>query len=212
MHKDTIEAVHGTKSQIQTHAMKATAPAPMGLTAACDTRFTAAHHSGRRLLAAVKWIVMHSTEGDTALGAAAWFANPSSGGSAHLCIDDKHCFRTLGDEFVPWGAPGANTNGFHIEQAGYAKWTNLVWSGKHRQTLERAAYKAALHCRKFGIPPYFVGAADLKQGKPGITTHKECSSAFGGTHWDPGTGWPRYAFMVRVRYHYKRLWHVKQIA
>ena len=185
---------------------------PQQLTAPCDTTYTAKHHSGTRPLSAIKWVVMHSTEGDSARGAAAWFANPASGGSAHLCIDDQHCFRTLRDELVPWGAPGANTNGFHIEQAGYAKWSSLIWSSKHRNTLERAAYKAALHCRKFGIPPYFVAAAALREGRPGVTTHAECTKAFGGNHTDPGSGWPRWWFMRRVRYHYKRLWHVPRVA
>jgi len=208
---DTQEAVHGTKAQVARMAAISAPVPPHGLTKPCDTTYTAEHHSGRRPLSAVKWIVMHSTEGDTALGAARWFANPASGGSAHLCIDDQHCFRTLGDAFIPWGAPGANTQGFHIEQAGYAKWTSLVWSSKHRDTLERAAYKAALHCRKFGIPPVFVGSSDLKAGRPGITTHMECTKAFGGSHTDPGAGWPRLWFMRRVRYWHKRLWHVKPV-
>jgi hypothetical protein len=147
---------------------------------------------------------MHSTEGDSALGAAAWFANPASGGSAHLVVDNKHCFRTLLDTDIPWGAPGANTKGFHIEQAGYARWTTL-WLRSHRALLERASFKAAYHCKKFGIPPNFVTALGLRGGLSGITTHMECTKAFGGNHTDPGPGWPRAYFMRRVRYHYKRL-------
>lgn len=206
---DLIESKHPEKKVIAAHHAKAVhavgrAPVPHEITAACDTTYTAKHHSGKRPLGAIMWIVMHSTEGDSALGAAAWFANPRSSGSAHLCIDDKHCYRTLGNEYIPWGAPGANTAGFHIEQAGFARWTNL-WMDKHRQTLERAAYKAAFHCKKFDIPPVFATADDLKHGRKGITTHKECTVAFGGSHWDPGTGWPRAWFMKRVNYHFKRL-------
>lgn len=182
------------------------------ITRPCDPRYKAVKHSGRRDLAVIKWVVLHSTEGDTALGAARWFANPSAQGSAHLCVDDNYCFRTLADNLIPWGARGANEKGFHIEQAGYARWSNLIWSGSHRRTLERAAYKTALHCRKFGIPPYFVTWSDLKLGKPGVTTHAECTKAFGGNHTDPGAGWPRWWFMKRVRYHFKRLWHIKPVA
>jgi hypothetical protein len=203
------EAEHASKAVIAESHMAAVheigrLPAPHGLRAPCATTYKARHYSDTRSLAAIKWIVMHSTEGDTALGAAAWFANPKSGGSAHLCIDNDHCFRTLRDDQIPWGAPGANTNGFHIEQAGYARWTTL-WRSAHRALLERAAYKTAFHCKKFGIPPYFVKAAALKAGKAGITTHAECTKAFGGSHTDPGAGWPRLYFMRRVRYHHKRL-------
>jgi hypothetical protein len=208
--KDQIELVHGTKAQTAAPAARLQ-PAPHGISKPCSTKYKAVHYSGTRPLSAIKWVVMHSTEGDSALGAAAWFANPNSGGSAHLCIDDKYCFRTLRDNQVPWGAPGANTNGFHIEQAGYAKWSTLIWSSKHRATLERAAYKAALHCRKFGIPPVFIDHTGLKAGRPGITTHMECTKAFGGSHTDPGAGWPRGWFMRRVKYHHKQLWHVKPV-
>jgi hypothetical protein len=72
--------------------------------------------------------------------------------------------------------------------------------------LERTAYKTALHCKKFGIPPYFLWADDLKAGKFGVTTHAQITRAFHlGTHTDPGFGWPRLYFMRRVRYHYNQL-------
>jgi hypothetical protein len=182
----------------------------MDVSARCDTRYTAKHNSGKRPLSAVKLIVMHDTEGGTAESIARYFASPNSGGSAHLVVDDTACYRCLGNDVIPWAAPGANTQGFHIEQCGYAKWTTL-WMSKHRATLERAAYKAALHCRLFGIPPYFIGASELKAGRPGVTTHAECTKAFGGDHTDPGFGWPRYWFMRRVRYHHRRLGHVEQV-
>ena len=208
MSAETHELAHASKETLRAEAAKVEAPRPQGLTAPCLRTYTAVHHSGRRPVEVIKWIVLHSTEGDTALGAAAWFANPRSRGSAHLCVDDNYCFRTLGDEFIPWAAPGANTLGFHIEQAGYARWTSLIWSSRHRMTLERAAYKTALHCRKFGIPPYFATASDLRAGKYGVTTHAECTKAFGGDHTDPGRGWPRWYFMRRVRQHYALLEHV----
>src|SRR5215510_4526618 len=129
------ELQHGAKATLRLQAAREVAPAPHGVSKVCSTKYRAFHHSGARPLSAIKWIVMHSTEGDTALGAAAWFANPASGGSAHLCVDDRYCFRTLPDGIIPWAAPGANTQGFHIEQAGYARWTSLIWSSKHRATL-----------------------------------------------------------------------------
>ena len=75
------EAAHPSKEVTRAAAATVSAPPAMGLTANCDTTYTAKHHSGKRPLASIKWIVMHSTEGDTALGAAVWFANPRSAGS-----------------------------------------------------------------------------------------------------------------------------------
>ena len=160
--------------------------------------------SGRRPLSAIKWIVLHSTEGGTAESVARYFQSPSAGGSTHLVVDDLECQRCLPNGAVSWGAKGANFAGFHIEQCGFAKWSAVIWRS-HLATLKRAAYKTAWHCRAFGLPAVFVKAADLKAGRPGITTHVECSRAFGGSHWDPGPGYPRYLFMVLVRRYYRQL-------
>jgi hypothetical protein len=167
--------------------------------------FPAVHTSGTRPKGAVKWIVMHDEEAPTAESAARYFQNPEAGGSAHICVDDKTCYRCLPDSAIPWGAPGANTNGFHIEQAGYAAWTNTVWRLKHIRTLRRAAYKAALACKRFDIPPVFIFAPQLLLGQKGITTHAECTKAFGGTHTDPGAGWPRRMFIMLVRRYHAKL-------
>jgi len=138
--------------------------------------------------------------------------NPAGIGRAlelaeHLVGDDDHCYRCLADNVIPWGAPGANEQGFHIEQCGYAAWTAPEWK-QHLGTLKRAAFKTAYHCHKFGIPVTFVTAAGLRAGKHGITTHAEVSKAWpndSGNHHDPGTGWPRTSFMTWVRLYYKQL-------
>ena len=89
------------------------------INAACDrTYYKAVHHGGTRALSDILWIVLHDEESPTAKSAAAYFQTQASGGSAHLCVDDNECYRCLANEDIPWGAPGANTNGFHIEQAG----------------------------------------------------------------------------------------------
>src|SRR5215475_7804067 len=113
----------------------------------CKRDFMPAYHSsGTRQLSKVIWIVLHDEEAPTAEGAARYFQSKSSGGSAHLCVDDEECYRCLANEVIPWGAPGANTEGFHVEQAGFAKWSAVIWR-KHHRTIQRAAYKAALHCK-----------------------------------------------------------------
>lgn len=161
--------------------------------------YPAYHQDGTRSEDEIKWIVLHSTEGGTAESIARYFQSSTAGGSTHLVVDDVSCQRCLANTTIPRGAPGANRTGFHIEQCGYAKWTRKEWLS-HEGTLRRAAYKTALHCKKFGIPATFRTAAGLKSGRSGVTTHAECSKAFTpGGHWDPGNGWPRDLFMRWVR-------------
>lgn len=170
----------------------------------CHTDFHAVHDSGERDPRVIRWIVLHDEEAATAESAARWFANPKSGGSAHLCVDDDTCYRCLPNERIANGAPGANTNGLHIEQAGFAKWSLVLWRS-HMGTLRRAAYKTALHCHRFDIPPVFVDAAGLREKRHGVTTHRQVSRAFGGDHSDPGPFWPRRLFMRLVRSYYAEL-------
>ena len=168
------------------------------INATCRTQYKAYRTSGYRPLSAIKWIVLHDTEGGTAESIARYFSSRNAGGSTHLVLDDHDCYRCLTNDQVPWGAKGANYAGFHIEQCGFARWSLSTWK-LHIKMLRRAAYKTALHCKKFNIPIRFVGAADLRVGNKGITTHAECSKAFGGSHWDPGPGWPKSLFMGMVR-------------
>lgn len=173
----------------------------------CKTTYKASRHSGVRPVSSVKWIVMHDTEGGTARSIAQYFSGSGAGGSAHLVVDDNDCYRCLTNEQVPWGAPGANETGFHIEQCGFASWTAQEWE-KHTSLLHRAAFKAAWHCRLFKIPAQFVDAAGLLAGKRGITTHAEVSKAFpnsSGNHHDPGTGWPQGLFVSLVKHYLSEL-------
>lgn len=176
-------------------------PVSNPVVAPCSRKYTAAHNSGTRPLSAIKWIVLHSTEGPTADGAASWFANPQSEGSAHLVVDDVTCYRCLNNDQIPWAAPGANTNGFHIEHAGYAAWTRSEWR-VHDTMLHRSAYKAALHAKLFNIPLRWVGPVGLRLGRKGITTHRDVSYAWpvqaraAGFHTDPGSGFPKDIWMT----------------
>jgi hypothetical protein len=94
--------------------------------AACSRKYRAVRTSGTRNPATIRLIVLHDEESATAESAAQWFANPKAQGSAHLCVDDLVCFRTLNNEDIPWAAQGANERGFHIEQAGFARWSAVV--------------------------------------------------------------------------------------
>lgn len=174
------------------------------IAADCLTTFRATRQSGTRPLSEIRWIVLHDAENPSAASVAAFFASPQATGSAHLVVDDVACYRTLPNDAIPWGAPGANEHGFHIEQAGLARWSSVVWLS-HLATLNRAAYKTAFHCALFGVPVRFVSAVGLERGVRGITTHAECTRAFGGSHTDPGPFWPRRLFMVRVAAYHRAL-------
>lgn len=179
----------------------------------CDRSYNPAYRSnGTRSLSDVTLIVLHDTEGGAAESVAKYFQSKTAGGSAHLVVDDTSCYRCLPNSVIPWGAPGANTQGFHIEQVGYASWTGRQWLS-HMGTLRRAAYKTAQHCKAFGIPVRFLTAKNLLAGmEHGITTHAEVSkwqAAVGGpgdhSHTDPGAGWPRRVFMGLARVYRAKL-------
>lgn len=209
---DRIEHDHAGREAIHAHALAhasgvslaAAAPAPIA--ANCDRTYRAVHSSGKRPLDQIWTMLLHDEEASTALAAALWFTNPASGGSATFCIDDAHCFRTLGDDDIPWGAPGANYHGLHFEQAGFAAWHRNEWTPKHHAEIDRCAFKVAFHIRKYranGCKVVFLDHTDLERGRlKGITTHAECTKAFGGTHTDPGAGYPIDVFMARCEAFY----------
>lgn len=189
---------------------------PKPIQAVCDKSFTAKRTSGTRAISEIRWIVLHDEEADTAISAARFFTTPAAQGSAHLCVDERTCYRTLPNESIPWGAAsafGANEHGFHIEQAGFARWSSVLWKS-HYRTLQRAAYKTAVHFLIFpNVELRFVTAGDLPR-LSGITTHAEISKASRRldphnaerySHSDPGPFWPRRLFMSMVRGYVKAL-------
>lgn len=159
----------------------------------------AKHDSGERHPTAIRHVVIHSTEGGTAASVAAFFAGNAQA-STHLAIDDRECWRMLPDLIVPWGAPGVNTSGLHIEHCGYAAWSRAQWL-EHRPTLERSAAKAAVWTRTYRIPARWLTPAQLRAGTAGFCTHATASKAFAtaGGHTDPGDGFPRDLYLRLVQ-------------
>lgn len=175
---------------------------PRPIKADCSTRYTAKRVSGRRPLSEIQHHILHCTQGSTARAAASWFENPDSQGSAHKCLDDKICYRTMRDDQIPWGAPGANYRGLHYEQAGFVNWSQAVWSQTHRRTIMRTAFHVARDCKKYGNPVVWLTESKLLEGRPGISDHATCTKAFGGDHTDPGPNYPRRLFMTLCRGYY----------
>ena len=165
---------------------------PIG--ASCLTEFRAIRSSGTRPLSAIRLIVVHCTESDSARGSARWFTNPDCKGSAHVIVDDRECYRTLDDDVIPWAAPGANKMGWHLELTGWARWNRQQWLS-HAETLRRGAHKAAMRAARFGIPVRMLSEAELRRGHKGFVTHVMCTRVFGGSHTDPGPNCPLGQFM-----------------
>lgn len=97
-------------------------------------------------------IVVHSMEAkekpDTAEAVAAWFAGlrgkpPEA--SAHACVDSDSLVRCVRPEHMAAAAPGANTLGYHIEHAGYAKQTTAEWLDAYSLAMLRIS---AAHTKK----------------------------------------------------------------
>lgn len=158
---------------------------------------------GRRII----WLVLHDMQAPNKGGIAAAVANyfhtmdvpRENGASAHECIDNGAVVQCVHDGDVAWAAPDANSLGYHFEMTGYASQSTNDWLDDYGHAmLKLAAQRVRQKADERGIPIVFRRAPDLVAGLPGITTHYECSKAFGGSHWDPGPGFPMDYFISLV--------------
>jgi hypothetical protein len=167
--------------------------------------YHASFHGGTRSPSSITLCVIHCTESPNAKGTASYFAGGSAGGSTQLVVDDKECYRTLEDREIPYGAPGANLQGVHVEIVGYTAWSREEWNA-HRARINHAAKHVARWCLKYDIPPKFRTYIGLRLGRKGVCSHRGVSRAWHRTdHTDPGAGFPYRWFMERVKFHYAAL-------
>jgi hypothetical protein len=144
----------------------------------------------------IKWIVLHVMQApeklSTAEGTQNYFASTSVKASTHFSCDADSTIQSVMIADVAYGAGGANAAGVHIEQAGYSEQSAADWSDEYSQRMlvEQVAPLVGRLAARLQIPLRFVDAAGLKRGDRGVTTHKQCSDAFGGSHWDPGLAYP----------------------
>lgn len=150
--------------------------------------YTETGSAGRRVDLIVEHLMVTDEESDKAEWCANYFASPSAPqASAHYCRDDNSIVQGVRDEDVAWAAPGANSDGIQIENAGTLQ-TPAGWDDKYSRALLTGELEARL-CKKHGIPAIWRDAADLRAGKRGITDHWETTKAFGlSTHTDNGQG------------------------
>jgi N-acetylmuramoyl-L-alanine amidase len=165
----------------------------------------AKHDSGPRTASSIKHIVIHSTEGGTASSNASFFATTAEA-STQLVIDDKEVWRTVPDLVIPWGAPGVNSDGLHIEHAGFAKWSRDEWLS-HDRMLRLSAANAAKWAWQYKIPRRWLTVDELKTGTRGFCCHVDATKAFPNNsgHSDPGLGFPRDVYMGYVNDYYAAL-------
>lgn len=158
---------------------------------------------GRRII----WLVLHDMQAPNKGGIAVAVANyfhtmdvpRENGASAHECIDNGAVVQCVHDGDVAWAAPDANSLGYHFELTGYASQSTNDWLDAYgHDMLKLAAQRVRQKADERGIPIVFRRAPDLVAGLSGITTHYECSKAFGGNHWDPGPGFPMDYFISLV--------------
>lgn len=162
--------------------------------------YHAIRDSGYRTLASIDWFVLHDMENadpdDAAEETGAWFENRAVQASTHYGIDNDSIQQYLGINVIPWGAPGANKNGIHIEQMGKASWTRAQWLAKAKPTLKRTAWLLSrLHDRLARqhviVPLRTLTDEEVRRKKHGVVTHRQLTRALGvGSHTDPGTGYP----------------------
>jgi N-acetyl-anhydromuramyl-L-alanine amidase AmpD len=158
----------------------------------------------------VKWIVIHDMEapekGDTAESIGRYFQHPDKPSSAHIGVDSTSIVQYVKDNDIAFGAPGANSNGIHIELAGYARQTKNDWMDQFGLSmLERAADAVAQYCHKYFIPASHITNVELANDFPGIVGHNQVSEVFKKSdHTDPGPNFPWDHFMYRVAsYHFR---------
>ena len=141
---------------------------------------------------AVRLIVLHTAEGArtyTELGN--FFANPASGVSSHVGIDDTP---DVVGEYVArsgkaWTQGNANPYSVAAELCAFAEWGSLEWQS-HPGMLANAALWLAEESEAFGIPLTRLSASQAQDGKSkGVCEHVDLGAA-GGGHWDCGPAFP----------------------
>jgi len=161
----------------------------------------------RRISGPHIWIVLHTIEiGESPSAAescANYFRNPGSRvASTQFVCDNNSTIRCMDWNTRGASAVGANDEGWHIEQAGFAGQSAGEWNDRYSLDMVRgqvAPLVAAL-CRRDRIPVRFVPADGLRRREPGITTHAECYRAFGGdVRSDPGANYPMLLLLDEVR-------------
>lgn len=146
--------------------------------------------------AGVRLIVLHTTEGaQTYQSLGNFFANPSSGVSSHVGIDNTP--GTVGEYVKPgdkaWTAGNANPVAVQAEfctpSGAAANWSADYWRKNMATAMRNAADWIAEESKRFGIPIVGLTAAQAQGSGRGVCQHNDLG-AWGGGHFDCGKGFP----------------------
>lgn len=110
--------------------------------------------------------VMEARQGsNTAEAVGVWFSKPQMKtpgpvlpgfgprASAHAGVDQDSVVQYVLPGDVAWGAPGGNSNGYHVEHAGYSAETDADWASPANEAmLLLSAGHVAKACNYFGLP------------------------------------------------------------
>lgn len=125
----------------------------------------------------------------------------SQSGSYHELTDTRpvHLVENT-DDWQTWSSGNYGNNiGLHRSFVMRGTESRAEWL-KYSDMLREAAQRDAEWCRKYGIPPVKLTAADLRAGKKGFCGHLETGQAWRGTdHVDPGPGFPWDVYLSMVR-------------
>lgn len=165
--------------------------------------YTPAHYyKGRN--EALRLIVIHTMEAPespkTAENIAAYFASGAVVASAHACVDQDSVVVCLPPSDTAFAAPGANSDGYQVEHAGYASQDGAGWNDAESQAMLRLS---AAHTREIalaaGIPLKHLTNAELAAGEAGFVGHNQVSDVYKRSdHWDPGSDFPWDQYMGLV--------------
>ena len=141
---------------------------------------------------AVRLIVIHTAQGpDNFEDLGAYFANPASGVSSHVGIDDLSP-NTVGEyvrrDYKAWTAGNANPVAAQAELCAFAEWDTAEWNRRPNMLANCAAWIAE-EAAHFAIPLVKLDAAQAQGGGRGVCQHADLG-AWGGGHWDCGPGFP----------------------
>ncbi len=172
-----------------------------------DLPFIQARHyqAANRNLLDIKWIILHAMQAPekptTAEGTANYFKTTDVVASAHFNHDVDSTVQSVLLKDIAYGAPRANRFGVHCEHAGFSEQSASDWTDPYsiRMITEQVAPTVRKVIDAAQMPIRFCDAAALNRGERGITTHAECSKAFGGDHWDPGPYYPIDLLLDAVR-------------
>jgi hypothetical protein len=139
----------------------------------------------------VRLIVLHTAEGALSYQSlGSFFANPASGVSSHVGIDDSPS--VIGEYVLPhlkaWTQADANPYSVAAELCAFASWTPAQWH-THATMLANTAAWIAEEAIAFDIPIRKLSPAEAQGGVAGVCQHVDLGAA-GGNHWDCGPGFP----------------------